>query len=385
MSKIYIEFNKDKDGNVKNIKLKQKGLLINRKYKLDKEEKFIKDIQNNKIELKQKNNKYTIDDINIIKKYSNIAKRIDKKNRIIKRTSFASLALASAIGTGILLGKKNEKPEPKITTETTTEDNLDEELLAQNDNKLTTEEATNENTTNIATENINNTSSTEEITTKEETKEEAIDEYVFEAEDRQELNDVAVRFDIEESINKYSEMYGVDADLITATVCQENYNGIDNDSDIGGYGLTQIENVHDKETIFAYNHFTKEFDEETIDIQRVRFDNDFAIKICAMLHASNFRYINNNCNELKNGEKVLITTFCYNKGIGTIMDSMEDFTNFDNTIKYRRNAELGDDYYIENVFRYLKNGTTITFKDENDNETSLRIYNKNATVKQKKR
>lgn len=406
MSKLFIEFEKEND-EFKNIQLREKSLFINRKYKIGKIDNLIEDIKNGKINIKNKKNKYIIDDINVIKKYSKIAKNIDKKNRTIKRTKFISLAVAGTLGTYIILNKNDDKPvdtnipkvEENILDDKTNDikqvinssnniaDNITTEKIEKKED-ISTAENIEEKSNITATGNnfINNNEFESEETSKQEiinNEDNTINEdivYTFEAEDVSMYNNVAERYDIQDSINYYSECYGIDPNLITATICQENMNNEINNSDKGGYGLTQIESVHNGETVWAYNILTEEFDYETIDTERVKYDNDYAVKIAEMLYKFNFHYINNNYTFLNEKEKVLATIFCYNKGFGTITDSLDNYTDFDTFINEVKSKDLGDDDYIENVLRYLKNGTEITLIDDKNSSSSIIINNINANT-----
>lgn len=366
MSKIFIEFEKDKNNNYKNIILREKSLLVNRKYNINNTNGLIDDINSGKVSIKKKKNKYLIDDKNIIKKYSKVAKNIDKKNRIIKRTKFVSLAVIGTLGSYIILNNKKKDPiNIPSTTEESTEDN----------NK-----ATEDTTTDFTEENQSSEISTEESKIEGNNRINEPETYTFEAEDWSQYNDVVERFDIEEPINYYSECYGISPELMIASICQENMSGEINNTDKGAYGLTQIESLRQGETIYAYNFLTKSYDEETIDLERVKYDNSYAIKVSYMIKRSDYDYFTDEYEYLNNLERILITMYCYNKGIGTVSDALDDNDTFEETVNQIKADDSGDDDYIKNVFRYLKNGTEIYFRNHDDTYSSIIINNVNANT-----
>ena len=392
MSKIFIEFEKDNENNYKNIILREKSLFVNRKYTINDIDNLINDINNGKINIKEKKGKYIIDDICIVKKYSNIAKKLERKNRIYKRTKFASIAVASLLGSYIVLNnnKKTADPTPNIIESTeldynkTTESNSIEEKKKEKDEviiKTDNQEEVQKNVSDI-TEEIK-TEENNEFNHQNNRTEAEVETYYFEAEDRYIDNDVVERFNIEDAVNYYSECYGICTDLMSATICQENMNGVINDSDVGAYGLTQIESVHEGETIYAYNFLNNSYDEETIDLEKVKYDNDYAVKISYMIYSGNYHYFKENYNYLSDKECILATMFCYNKGIGTVSDALDENDTFEGAIEQIKQNKDGDSNYINNVLRYLKNNTEISFKNLDETYSSMLINNTNVKTVEK--
>lgn len=185
----------------------------------------------------------------------------------------------------------------------------------------------------------------------------------------------------EDLFQKYGAMYGIDAKLLMAIAAQESggdhYNNLDNGP---AEGIMQIEkSAHIGNTISAYNFETGEVD--TIYITRESLQDvetnirDGAIILRTSIENSNYN--------------IPLGIQTYNLGPGNISRSLSMCCDLENVNKndivnnptnniwlnYRAFLNTGDDLYVEHVFSFLDNDTTITVLDREGNPITIRIIN----------
>jgi len=166
-----------------------------------------------------------------------------------------------------------------------------------------------------------------------------------------------------DAIKKYSEIYGVDYELMIAIATQER--GVHSEvRDSGGaIGLFQIENIWNNEKLTAYNYETKEYETITVDENSLS-DVYYNIKVGCMVFQTALR-------NRKYNIPLAITE--YNMGCGnvdrilqacseatgkTVQEIVNDSTNLD-WMEFRYKAIGGDKQYLEHVSSYLKQNTEI--------------------------
>ena len=207
------------------------------------------------------------------------------------------------------------------------------------------------------------------------------DEFNFSYDDRTSAENIINAHQYEDLFEFYANKYGLDKNLLMALVAQESggehYGNLDNGP---AEGIMQIEKeAHLGSLVSAYNVETGEID--TIDITPENLqDLETNIQIGTMLLR--------NCLE-ENNYNIPLALQTYNLGPGNMNQvlstcsaleniSEEDMINNPantNWLNYREFLNTGDPLYVEHVFSFLENGTTITIKDRNNNPIALTIHN----------
>lgn len=190
-----------------------------------------------------------------------------------------------------------------------------------------------------------------------------------------------------ESLSKIAEQYGIDPALALA-VCTHERGLHSNEVDPGGgMGLFQIqvEGSYNwiNEDITAYNFETEQYETVTItkDLVSDVFKN---MQIGCMIlqnYLSTYDY------------NILEAVTAYNYGPGnlkSVLDTcsnetgipLSELNNINNTewLKYRKIISGGDPEYLENVFKYIENGTILSFIKPNHETLNLKFDNINYTV-----
>lgn len=181
-------------------------------------------------------------------------------------------------------------------------------------------------------------------------------------------------------ITKYAEMYGIDPKLAIALCTQERgYHSEQKEPD-GGLGLCQINtNVWNNADIRAYNFETNSY--ETYHIEEKNLKNvDTNIKVGMMIlqnSMNNFGYI------ITQGLQGYNYGFPYTneclKVSGLNSEELNDQNN--NTwFQYRDMINGGDPEYVENVFRYIEDGTILTFKRPNGTIVQVQYFNEQPNL-----
>ena len=187
-----------------------------------------------------------------------------------------------------------------------------------------------------------------------------------------------------QSLSEIATRYGIDPSLALAVATHErgiHSNQVDSG---GGIGLFQIQveggwNWNNR-TITAYNFETNQYEDVLITTEYV---------------ADVFQNMQVGCMMLQN----LLTTYNYNvleavtaynygtENVRHVLEytasqtgaSLEELNNMDNTkwLKYRDTIKGGDPEYLENVFKYIQNGTTLTFTKPNGEVINIEFDNLN--------
>ena len=182
-----------------------------------------------------------------------------------------------------------------------------------------------------------------------------------------------------DAIKKYSEMYGVDYELMVAIATQER--GVHSETrDAGGaIGLFQIENIWNNEKLTAYNYETKEYETITVDENKLS-DVFYNIKVGCMVFQTALNYMNYNipaaiqCYNMGYGNMQKILNACSNATGKSVSEILSDQTNLD-WLKYRNKAVGGDKNYLENVSSYMDQNTEINICN-GDEEINMNIKRK---------
>lgn len=171
-----------------------------------------------------------------------------------------------------------------------------------------------------------------------------------------------------ETICKYANMYGLDPNIVLAICTHER--GLHSDIvDSGGaVGLFQIQVEGnwswDNQQVTAFNYETNSWETVTVSKEKVSdvFEN---IKIGCMIFQNNFIAQKYNVaraiqayNYGAGNMEIVLNTCCSEENC-----SREDLNNQDNLswLKYRNLIQNGDPEYLENVFKYIPDGTVLKF------------------------
>lgn len=179
-------------------------------------------------------------------------------------------------------------------------------------------------------------------------------------------------------INKYSEIYGLDVNLVRAIATQERgvHSGVKDPG--GATGLMQIQNsVWANENLSAYNFLDKKT--ETITVNETSLSSvDYNIKVGCMILQTVLKYMKYN---------TLAAVQCYNMGYGnlgkilaayshecgkSVEQILNDFTDT-NWLDYRCLIKEGDQKYIENVFSWLGDDIELVNKRNDGSEVCFNI------------
>lgn len=148
-------------------------------------------------------------------------------------------------------------------------------------------------------------------------------------------------------IEKYANMYGVDAKIIKAIATQERGVHSSTIDPGGGIGLMQVQyNVWAGHEVSSYNFETGEYETITVDGEKLQ-DLEYVIKIGTKIYRHYLERADYN---------VVAATFGYNKGITGVIATASSYLNDPEDLSWvedARNLPNGDDFYPENVFRYV--------------------------------
>ena len=282
--------------------------------------------------------------------------KLSKKNIPLGKT-IVSLSLATVlIANGISLTADDNTISSDIGNDITTEQTINTEDLQDNSTENTFE-----------TDNI-------DLMIQE-------DEFHFNYEDRSDSDNIQSAERYEDLFELYGNRYGIDKNLLMALVAQESagehYENLDNGP---AEGIMQIEvEAHIDSTVTAYNTETGEMDTVYVSPEALQ-DLESNIQIGTML----FR----NCLEESN-YNIPLALQTYNFGPGNMAEVLEtccetenidendlkNNTNNSNWLNYREFLDIGDSQYVEHVFSYLPNNTTIYVQDRQNNPIEITICN----------
>jgi hypothetical protein len=196
----------------------------------------------------------------------------------------------------------------------------------------------------------------------------------FDYEDRSDNNRAQfVQENYLNSIRKYANMYGLDANFMAAIAMQEGGDTMGNKpSKSGGYGLNQIQGLNLGSKITAYNFETQQNETVTIDKNSI-FNIDYNNKIACMIMQS-----------FMIQEKYDIQKGCqaYNFGVGGVNGVVkyckQATGSEENWLQYRKINPYGDSQYLEHIMSYIPDGTQMNFQTPEGKTISIIIDNTNV-------
>lgn len=192
-----------------------------------------------------------------------------------------------------------------------------------------------------------------------------------------------------ELITKYSNMYGLDPNLMIAVATQES--GVHNPSvdTSSAIGLMQIEKaVWNNKSITVYNYETKENETFNIDIDTMR-DLESNIKLGCMIMRQQMDYMRNNpvaalwsYNYGYGNMNVVLNAYAKEKGvsINSVLDNYYDFSYITNKF-YANLVSNGDSYYVEHVLSYMGDNPTLVMNVRDDAVIEMNINNAKSSVR----
>lgn len=382
MIRNYIEFNYDEDGYIY-AKISQDGkhriiknldkifelMDIAEKYgyTIEGEMRIVKDARFiiNEFNHKNSKNKQKLKLFN--KPNGNM--KLKKTNPMGKKIAAISLATTMAL-VGVTIANSNQ------------DNNIDDENVVKGQ-YITTNSNVDEYSNYLDHMNNIDHSETEPTTTKETYINQMVNDknFHFSYEDRTSSENIDNVNQYDDIFQKYAKMYGLDVMLLKAIACQET--GGDHYGNLGkgpAEGIMQIEkSVHLGETITGYNFETGENDYFEITSDNLQ-DIDFNIRVAAIDLRNAIEAFNYNIPQ---------GTQAYNLGIGGMNQTLaiccrdigEQQTNLENNptnnswLNYREAIGIGDPEYIEHVFSYIPNNTTLTVKDRTGANHTITIKN----------
>lgn len=148
-------------------------------------------------------------------------------------------------------------------------------------------------------------------------------------------------------IEKYADIYGVDAKLVKAIATQERGHHSSVIDPGGGIGLMQVQyNVWVGHELTSYNFELGDYETLVVDGEKLQ-DLEYVIKIGTKILRHYLERADYN---------VAAATFGYNKGITGVVATANNYLSDPEDLSWvedARNLPNGDDFYLENVFRYI--------------------------------
>ena len=363
-------------------------------YKLYYNDKIIKELDENssrKIthKIKEYNINYIdnsdyiiIDNIDFLKAFVGIpSKKVSHINKypkanIIIASTVLSLVLGAFGLMAIKKGSSKNNPKPEAGTELLTDDNNEISTNEIDDNIENTTEETNYSTISdkeISTE-ISSTENNNEIS-NEYNSSNLIEYSYADLENRLFLDDIRERFG--ETIHKYSKIYGIDENLITAIIAQENPHLWS-----GGRaaGLMQVERV-------AWHGVTvTDIDGSDLYIDCDLMDDidnyyDYSIHVGCYIFWFTYNKVNedNEDNQfnykLTDAEVLAVAISSYNKSVYSVEPCLEYTNNLQETDAEIELIDWGDTQYREKVLSSLDDGYTITMMTRNGEIKNIAVDN----------
>ena len=301
--------------------------------------------------------------------------KLSKKDKTIGKTVIAGTLAAVVLATSI--ASINHKGAIASSTDSSYEVALDDQMEYEAGNEIVIE--------GVAA----NTGEDEEIVEGEGNPEKEAEiqgmmqeeSFHYSYKNRQEEENISNARRYEDLFQKYGDMYGIDANLLMAIAAQEScgdhYNNLDNGP---AEGIMQIEkSVHIGYTVSAYNFETGEV--ETIRVTREDLqDLETNIKIGAMILRTSIENSNYN---------IPLGIQTYNLGPGNMSNAIGMCCDLENVsesdirdnptnniwLNYRAFLNTGDSKYVEHVFSFMDDNTTITVLDREGNPITVRITN----------
>lgn len=302
-------------------------------------------------------------------------KKVKRKNKYTNKVIAVSFIFAIIIGAGFHANyNKNVTNTNKSSAYTMSIDNIDD---SSSNIEFDVEDVKSEKSNEISSEEIKETETTQDKT-----------DIIIEHEDlSNELRKQNTEAKYGSILKKYSDIYGLDYNLMVAIATQERgEHSIQMDKG-GATGLMQIQNsAFVGKNLTAYNFESNSNETVSITEDNIK-DLDFNIKLGCMILQNALRYMDYNilaglqCYNMGNGNmnKVLKPySYSTDKSVDEILADQKDIGWLD----YRNNSKAGDPIYIENVLRWMNPKSIIEIKKKDGSIVKLSIGNEEIEKKQ---
>ena len=185
-----------------------------------------------------------------------------------------------------------------------------------------------------------------------------------------------------DKIVKYSNMYGVDPQIMLGIATQERGTHSDYIDESGAIGLMQLEvtvwgNENTDAVLSAYNYEEGKVDSFSLPLPDMgNLDNN--IRYSCMIFQNCMRQMNNNViaaiQDYNFGYSNMQTLFAYYQASTNISmeEALNDNTNLD-WLDYRDNVTVGDPNYVENVLKWLGNENIFRVKTSDGFEKEVSV------------
>ncbi len=307
------------------------------------------------------NGKYILDEFN---------KQINKQKIMykLKKGVIISGSIASAfavIGVSLTINsKKNVKSSNE--SEVSIEADIDNHSFKNNYTPNVSYKNDINVSENYIKEKLESNKNNEKVKTDDASKVVA-EEVKFSYEDRSndERVDKASKYD--KFFEDTGKMYGIDPILLKAIMCQESGGVHLNYSQNGhAYGGMQIESINFGSTMHTYNFNKNKEEDFTISSSKIN-DASYNIKTGAIL----LQYQLEKCDY-----DVAKAVQSYNFGEGSMRRLGSNWRN------NRKSLNIGDPEYMEHVFSFIPDETTLTFKKRDGTEKTIILNNTKVNEKE---
>lgn len=307
------------------------------------------------------NGKYILDEFN---------KQINKQKIMykLKKGVIISGSIASAfavIGVSLTINsKKNVKSSKE--SEVSIESDIDNHSFKNNYTPNVSYKNDINVSENYIKEKLESNKNNEKVKTDDASKVVA-EEVKFSYEDRSndERVDKASKYD--KFFEDTGKMYGIDPILLKAIMCQESGGVHLNYSQNGhAYGGMQIESINFGSTMHTYNFNKNKEEDFTISSSKIN-DASYNIKTGAIL----LQYQLEKCDY-----DVAKAVQSYNFGEGSMRRLGSNWRN------NRKSLNIGDPEYMEHVFSFIPDETTLTFKKRDGTEKTIILNNTKVNEKE---
>ncbi len=307
------------------------------------------------------NGKYILDEFN---------KQINKQKIMykLKKGVIISGSIASAfavIGVSLTINSKKNVKSIK-ESEVSIESDIDNHSFKNNYTPNVSYKNDINVSENYIKEKLESNKNNEKVKTDDASKVVA-EEVKFSYEDRSndERVDKASKYD--KFFEDTGKMYGIDPILLKAIMCQESGGVHLNYSQNGhAYGGMQIESINFGSTIHTYNFNKNKEEDFTISSSKIN-DASYNIKTGAIL----LQYQLEKCDY-----DVAKAVQSYNFGEGSMRRLGSNWRN------NRKSLNIGDPEYMEHVFSFIPDETTLTFKKRDGTEKTIILNNTKVNEKE---